>query len=96
MLTRFNFGAARDPEMLHKIYNAEPVAPIIEIPRRDIRIYYEFVDHVDRINKSVPRGYCWSLVMSNSDPRDRFVYPFFKLMLDSCSCIFLGASASLE
>ena len=36
MLTRYNFGAARDPEMLHKIYNAEPVAPIIEIPRRDI------------------------------------------------------------
>ena len=34
MLTRYNFGAARDPEMLHKIYNAEPVAPIIEIPRR--------------------------------------------------------------
>ena len=33
MLTRYNFGAARDPEMLHKIYNAEPVAPIIEIPR---------------------------------------------------------------
>ena len=36
MLTRYNFGAARDPEMLHKIYNAEPVAPIIEIPRRDL------------------------------------------------------------
>ena len=36
MLTRYNFGAARDPEMLHKIYNAEPVAPIIEIPRRDV------------------------------------------------------------
>ena len=34
MLTRYNFGAARDPEMLHKIYKAEPVAPIIEIPRR--------------------------------------------------------------
>ena len=35
MLTRYNFGAARDPEMLHKIYNAEPVvAPIIEIPHR--------------------------------------------------------------
>ena len=36
MLTRYNFGAARDPEILHKIYNAEPVAPIIEIPRRAI------------------------------------------------------------
>ena len=35
MLTRYNFGAAHDPEMLHKIYNAEPVAPIIEIPRCD-------------------------------------------------------------
>ena len=34
MFTCFNFGAARDPEMLHKIYNAEPVAPIMEIPRR--------------------------------------------------------------
>ena len=34
MLTRYNFGAARDSEMLHKIYNAEPVALIIEIPRR--------------------------------------------------------------
>ena len=36
MLTRYNFGAARDPEMLHKIYDAEPVAPNIEIPRGDI------------------------------------------------------------
>ena len=34
MLTRYNFGAARDPEMPHKIYNAEQVSPIIEIPRR--------------------------------------------------------------
>ena len=36
MLTRYNFGAARDPEMLHKIYNAEPVALIMEILRRDL------------------------------------------------------------
>ena len=36
MLTRYNFEAARDPKMLHKIYNAEPVALIIEIPRRDM------------------------------------------------------------
>ena len=35
MLTGYNFGAAPDPEMLHRIYNAEPVAPIIEIPRLD-------------------------------------------------------------
>ena len=33
-MTRCNFGALRDPEMLHKIYNAEPVASIIEIPHR--------------------------------------------------------------
>ena len=39
MLTRYNFGAARDPEMLHKIYNAEPVALIMEIPRRDIHTH---------------------------------------------------------
>ena len=39
MLTRYNFGAARDPEMLHKIYNAEPVAPIIEISRRVYHIF---------------------------------------------------------
>ena len=40
MFTRYNFGAARDPEMPHKIYNAEPVAPIIEIPRRDNTVLY--------------------------------------------------------
>ena len=34
MLTRYNLGAARDPEMLHSLFNAEPVALIIEIPRR--------------------------------------------------------------
>ena len=28
-MTRYNFGAARDPEMLHKIYNAKPFAPFI-------------------------------------------------------------------
>ena len=33
MLTRYNFRAACDQEMLHKIYYEEPVAPIIEIPR---------------------------------------------------------------
>ena len=32
-------------------------------------------------------------VMVNSDPRDRFVDPFLKLMLYSLSCILLGASA---
>ena len=42
MLTRYNFGAARDPEMLHKIYNAEPVAPIIEIPRREICMWFGY------------------------------------------------------
>ena len=31
MLTGYNFGASRDPEMLNTIYNAEPLAPIIEI-----------------------------------------------------------------
>ena len=35
MLTHYNFGAARDPEMLHKIFNAEPDAPFIEILRFD-------------------------------------------------------------
>ena len=34
MLTRYNFGGASDLEMLHMIYNAEPMAPFIEIPRR--------------------------------------------------------------
>ena len=33
MMTRYNFGAARDPEMVHQIDNAESVAPFIEIPR---------------------------------------------------------------
>ena len=36
MFTHYIFGAPCDTEMLHKIYNAEPVAPFIEIPR------YEF------------------------------------------------------
>ena len=34
MLTRYNFGAARGSEVLHKIYNAEPVAPFMEILHR--------------------------------------------------------------
>ena len=34
MLTQYNFGAALDREMLHKIYNAEPVALFIKIPGR--------------------------------------------------------------
>ena len=33
MLTRYNFTAARDPEMLHKIYKSEPKAQFIETPR---------------------------------------------------------------
>ena len=41
MMTRYNFGAARDPEMLHKIYIAEPVAPIIENPHRDTTHLYQ-------------------------------------------------------
>ena len=35
MMTLYNFRAAGDQAMLHKIYNAEPVAPIIEISHRD-------------------------------------------------------------
>ena len=31
-LVQYNFGVTRDQEMLRKIYNAEPVAPSIEIP----------------------------------------------------------------
>ena len=36
ILTRKYFGAACDPEMLHKIYNAEPVALFIKIPHREL------------------------------------------------------------
>ena len=32
--------------MLHKIYNAEPVAPIIEIPRLDCVFFSVFKTHV--------------------------------------------------
>ena len=72
MLTRYNFGAARDPEMLHKIYNAEPVAPIIEIPRRDIVIaeintglsqYFQFENgHSKANNKQLtnPSTFIWT------------------------------------
>ena len=31
-------------------------------------------------------------MMPNSDPRDRFVCPFLKLVMDSFSCILLGAN----
>ena len=61
--------------------------------REIIRIYHELVN---RIVKSVPSVTVWHhklcLVMPNSDPRDRFVYPFLKIMLDSFPCILLGAS----
>ena len=61
-----------------------------------IRIYHEFVD---RIDNSVPRFTVWhheaSRVMPNSDPRDRFVYPFLKFMLNSF-LLFLHRMPALE
>ena len=35
-------------------------------------------------------------VIRNSDPRDRFVCPFLKIMLDTFPCILLGASAQIN
>ena len=35
-------------------------------------------------------------MMPNSDPRDRYVYPIHKRMLDSFSCILLGESALIN
>ena len=61
---------------------------------RNIRMYHEFVD---RIDSSVPRVTVWhNKALPNdaiSEPRDRFVYPFLKLKMDSFSCKLLGASA---
>ena len=31
----YNFGAACDPEVLHKIHNADPAAPFMEISHRE-------------------------------------------------------------
>ena len=55
----------------------EPVVGMV----RNIRIYHEFVD---RIDKSVPRVTFWH---HEAPLRVRFVYPFLKVMLDSFSCI---------
>ena len=51
---------------------------------------------MDRIDNSVSRVTVWYHEvppndLTNSDPRDRFVYPFLWLMLDSFSYIVLGA-----
>ena len=56
----------------------------------NIRIYYEFVD---RIDNSVLRVTAW---YQEALPKDRFVYPIHKLILDSFSCILLGASTLIN
>ena len=55
---------------------------------KNIRIYLEFVD---RIDNSVPKVTVWHHEGLQSDPRDRFVSPCLKLMLDSFSYTYLGA-----
>ena len=53
----------------------------------NIRIYHKCEG---RLVKSVPRIAVWHheacRVMTNGDPRDRFLYPTLKRIMDSCSC----------
>ena len=70
------------------------VLPVVVL--QNIRIYHEYVD---RIDNSVLRVTAWrheAVVMPNSDPRDRIVQRIHKRMLDSFSCILLGARALIN
>ena len=80
MLTRYNFRAAHDQEMLHKIYNVEPVAPFIEIPCGVICV------RIGWKNQSLVITICHhlaSLVMPNGYHQHGFFNPTLTLMMDS-------------
>ena len=75
MLTRYNFGAARDPEMLHKIYNAEPVAPIIENSRRGSVRHLEIRISVYNVAKSYANGSYLNLYITIKQLYERLSFP---------------------
>ena len=58
----------------------------LSFERENIRIYHEFLDMIDNLSRGSLLGIT-GLCRANSDPRDNFVYPIHKRMLDSFSCI---------